>query len=282
MGAVVQYFSFPGLCRPVCFIDCELLYPHLFEILRDWKIEKVGADGKINPDIIVKKTASGFERRSKWLTKSSIFKDPVDSVCDLIVDLSRAYVSDNSHLLCLHCAALKFPEGLVVFPNTYRAGKSIMSLNLVYKGARLYTDDVLPILDDGGSGMALGILPRLRRPLPEQVNPEFVDFIQHRSGPGNSRYLYVNMTPEEQASLGEKSGIKGIVILQREQNAAPELSKTKKSTVIKDMVMRNFARQPPGLEILDRIYSIVDKAECYKLMYDDLDIAADLIVAEFG
>jgi hypothetical protein len=281
LGTVHHYY-FADLLQPVAFINSESLYPYINTILRDWRIDKVDPIDDKSPVITIRKTEAGFERRSRWLSKPAIFRNPVDAACDLVVDLIHAYVTDHKGLLCLHCAAVEFNQGLVVFPNTYRAGKSTLSLKLVASGERLFTDDVLPISNQGNVGLAPGILPRLRLPLPSELTPDFVDFITKHAGPQNQRYLYVKLGLNEQAVLGTEAPIIGITILQREKNAAPRLLEIEKSIVVKDMILRNFARQNPGLEIVDRIYSIVENAECYSLRYDNLDQAVKLLEDAFG
>ncbi len=282
MLASVDHFNFAGLAQPVAFINSEPLYPYVQTIMRDWGIDRVEPNDGRPPVITIQKTGAGFERRSKWLSKPAVFTDPVDAACDMIVDLVHAYVADHKDMLCLHCATVEFNQGLVVFPNTYRAGKSTLSLKLVESGERLFTDDVLPISHRGDAGFALGILPRLRLPLPNQISSEFAKFIENRCGPQNDRYLYVRLGLTEQAALGTTAPIQGITILQREKNAAPQLSEVKKSTVVKDMILRNFARQNPGLEIVDRLYAIVEKAACYRLQYDNLEQASNLLKEVFG
>ncbi len=282
MLGTVNHFYFEGLLQPVAFINSESLYPYIYTILRDWHIDKVKPVDDKPPVITIQKTEAGFKRRSKWLSKPAIFRNPVDAACDLVVDLIHAYVTDHKGLLCLHCAAVEFNQGLVVFPNTYRAGKSTLSLKLVASGERLFTDDVLPISNQGNAGIALGILPRLRLPLPDELTPDFVDFITKHAGPQNQRYLYVKLGLNEQAVLGTETPIRGITILQREKNAEPRLLEIEKSIVVKDMILRNFARQNPGLEIVDRIYSIVDNAQCYSLWYDNLDQAVELLEDAFS
>jgi len=266
----------------VAFTDADALYPYLDTVLRDWKIEKLDHGEDAPPAITIRKSEAGFERRSQWLPKPAVFKNPVDTVCDLIVDLIHAYVSDHRGLLCLHCAAVELNQGLVIFPNTYRAGKSALSLKLVATGARLFSDDVLPLSSQGDVGMALGILPRLRLPMPQGISPDFRNFVISRAGPQNSRYLYVKLGLSEQAVLGTTVPVRGITILQRGENVTPRLLEVKKSTVVKDMILRNFARQNPGLKIVDRLYAIVENAQCYRLEYDDLDQAANLLQEAFG
>ncbi len=282
MPTTVDQFRFAGLRHPVAFVDADALYPYMETVLRDWGTEKYNPAADAPPVITIRKTEAGFERRSHWLSKPAVFKNPVDAVCDLIVDLIHAFVADNHGLLCLHCAAVELNRGLVIFPSTYRAGKSTLSVKLVAAGARLFTDDVLPISDRGDCGLALGILPRLRLPLPQEIAPDFRDFVINRAGPQNVRYLYVKLGLSEQAVLGTAAPVRGVMILRRVKNARPRLSEVKKSTVVKDMILRNFARRNPGLEIVDRLYSIVENAQCYRLEYDDLDQATNLLQEVFG
>lgn len=277
-----ELFSFTGLRRPVAFINSESLYPHLFATCRDWEIKKIDPRDEQRPVITIRKTAKGFQRRSRWLSKPKVFRNPIDTVCDFIVDLIHAYVADNEGLLCLHCAAVKFNQGLVVFPNTYRAGKSILSLKLISCGGQLFTDDVLPITSTENFGMALGILPRLRLPLPEALGDAFNNFAFEHEGPKNDRYLYVKLSKRDQAVLGMTAPIRGITILQRDTAAKPALVKVKKSTVVRDVILRNFARQNPALEIVDRLYSIAEEADCYTLRYASLDQAVELLDDAFG
>lgn len=266
----------------MALINCEALYPHLFTILRDWQIKRVDPSYDHQPAIIIQKTESGFQRQSKWLSKPKNFRNPVDAVCDFIVDLIHAYIADNEGMLCLHCAAVEFKQGLVIFPNTYRAGKSLFSIKLASCGGLLFSDDILPLTAQKPLGMALGILPRLRLPLPELADQTFVDFVAKREGPKNSRYLYVNLTEDEQPLFGTTSNICGITILQRDMTNKPQLVTAKKNSVLKDVILRNFARQNPALEIIDRLHSIVEGAECYSLRYSDLDQAVALVEDAFG
>jgi hypothetical protein len=277
-----ELFGFTGLRGPVAFVNSQALYRHLFTILRDWEIKRLDQSAEQPPVITIEKTDAGFQRQSRWLSKPAIFRNPVDAVCDFIVDLIHAYVADNEGLLCLHCAAVEFKQGLVVFPSTYRAGKSILSLKLAYCGGRLFTDDVLPLTAQSDFGMALGILPRLRLPLPDVAGQAFVDFISQRVGPKNGRYLYAKLDGREQAALGTTAPISAITILQRDDAAEPELMKAKKNIVMKDIILRNFARQNPALNIVERLHSIVEQAECYTLRYATLDQAANLLEDAFG
>lgn len=263
-------------------INCESLFPYLDIILRDWEFKKFDHDLNIDPIIALEKTDKGYQRHSNWLTKPANFKDPVDTVCDFIVDLIHAYVEDKKGMLCLHSAAVKFGGSLMIFPSTYRSGKSLMATKLVSLGGRLFTDDVLPILPEDNLGMALGILPRLRMPLPESCGTKFDDFLSRRSGPKNDRYLYVQLEDCEQERFGQTGPVDVIIFLKCNSHSQPAITKTETSEVLRNIILRNFARQNPALEIVDRLHSIVEKADCYTLQYSDLNKGADLILDYFG
>ncbi len=252
------------------------------ETLRDWRIEEVRLPEGITPQIRLSSSRKGYKRDSEWLEKPIVFRDPVDAVCDLIVDLVHAYVADHPDLLCLHCAAVEFRGGLVIFPSTYRAGKSILSVKLASCGGKLYADDVLPIRKSDHTGMALGILPRLRLPLPQSADRHFREYIDRRRGPGSARYQYVKLKRSEHAPLEETAPIRGIVVLEWGSGEAPALVETDRGHMLKDVILRNFARQNPALDIVECLYAVVTNAPCYRLRYETLQEAADLLIDAFG
>lgn len=266
----------------MALIGCEALSPIFATVLRDWRMEKLDAPPGSEIVITLEKTAERYERRSIWQPDPVGFRAPVDAVCDFIVDLIHAYVAEHQELLCLHCAAVELKTGLMVFPNTYRVGKSLLSTKLVSLGARLFSDDVLPVLDQGPLGSALGILPRLRRPLPQTVGHALTSFINQRIGPQSARYHYVRLDTGELARRGSVSPVSVITVLKRRPQARPALQPARKSDVVRDMILRNFARQSPAIEIVDRLHALVAQAQCFTLTYDTLDQAAEIIEDAFG
>ncbi len=84
------------------------------------------------------------------------------------------------------------------------------------------------------------------------------------------------------ARCNTKAPVTAITILQRSAEAPPSLQPAKKSDVVRDMILRNFARQNPAIEIVDRFHQVVEQADCFILTYDTLDQAAELINDHFG
>ncbi len=275
--------SFAGLIRPVALIGCDEFAGHIGAVLRGWQIEQLAENAAADDAVItVRNTDDGYSRTSRWLSEPAIYRHPVDAACDFVVDLMRAYAADNSSLLCLHCAAARLKDGLVIFPSTYKAGKSVLSAHLAAAGMRLFTDDVLPIETTTNHAWAPGILPRLRLPLPDDSSPEFRQFVDRHKGPRSDRYLYLALGEAALAPLGETAPIRGVVLLDREENAATDISPVGADEILQRTILRNFARNLSGLETLDRLHAIVDRAECFNLRYSSSEDAVAALVDCFG
>jgi hypothetical protein len=251
-------------------------------VMRDWTRSLASeAEGPSCIDLAWNEKEQRFIRRSGWLEKPSRFKDPVDAVCDFIVDLIHAYLAAKRDQLCIHCAAVEFDQGLVLFPNTYRSGKSTLAVKLASRGYRIFSDDVLPLDAENDCGVALGILPRLRLPLPGNSDSDFRAFAKAHRGVANSRYLYVDLDRERLAPLGTRSPIVGIVTLEYGEDRPAGIIPAARSQMLKNVILRNFARQGPAMEIFDRLHRLVDQADCYHMNYRTLDQACDLLGETF-
>ncbi len=203
-----------------------------------------------------------------------------------MVDLIKAYIADHPSLLCLHCAAAAYERGLVLFPSGYRAGKSTRAVTLAAHGVRLFSDDVLPIETSDNHGVAPGILPRLRLPLPASAPGSATyrmrRFVRERAGPKNARYLYVALSQDELAPLGATAPVRGIVTLQRDPAQRPELVETSKSEMVKAGIVQNFARKVPAAEIIEHVFAITRDARCFTLRYARAEETVPLLKAAFG
>ncbi|MEX2008742.1 MAG: PqqD family protein, partial [Dongiaceae bacterium] len=218
---------------------------------------------------------------SPWLAAPVAYADPVDAVCALIVDLVRAYVADDPSLLCLHCGAAEFAGRLVIFPSRYRAGKSTLMARLAAAGSRVFADDVLPIAAPDNAGRALGIAPRLRLPLPAGAGQAFRDFVAAHRGPGNRRYLYLDLPPETLVRYGATAPVGGFVLLDRRPAGPAELTAAPRGQGLQRAILQNFAHGA-ALETVDRLAALVAGGHCFTLRYSDLDEATKLLHATFA
>ena len=273
--------TFDGVSRPVALVECEDLVACISSVLAGWPFAALDAPPARDPIITIRRTDEGFSLDAPWRQTPIHYRDRVDTVCTFIVDLVRAYIADDTSLLCLHCAAAEFSGRLVVFPNRRRAGKSTLTVYLAAAGARIYADDILPIKAHGNRGSAPGIAPRLRLPLPENADAAFRDYVRRRSGLSNKRYLYLELGPDALASRGEEAPIGGFVLLHRVRDAPPRLERVRRSDILRSVIVQNFARDVEAVDVLRRARSLVEQAQCYRLRYSDGAQAVDLLRKAF-
>lgn len=280
--ALVTHLELAGISGPVALVDCEELVPVIQAVLRGWPVRETDAPISHDAVITIRKTTDGYRRESRWLSRPTTYRDPVNAVCDFLVDLVKAFVADRPSMLCLHTAAVELGGGLVIFPNAYKAGKSMLSVQFAAAGVRLYADDVLPIAGGSNEGLAPGILPRLRLPLPGDAGRRFDGFVARRRGPASDRFLYVDLAEDELARHGARAPIRGIVLLERGDAEAATLTKLAASEALKRAIARNFARGVPALDILDRLHAIADGARCWELRYRSGEDAVALLRDAFA
>jgi hypothetical protein len=146
----------------------------------------------------------------------------------------------------------------------------------------VYCDDVLPIEPEKNDGVAMGIAPILRRPLPAQLGAPLLDFIAARKGPANRGWLYVRLGGDEIAPFGERAPIRAFVFLDRKSRSRAKLETVDKSKMLKELILQNFADQVPPVEILDRLLSITQGAQCCQLRFDRVCDATRLLVNRFS
>lgn len=280
-----MWISLEGLDNPISFDGTEALVPVLKKVLRGWMLSEV-AEGCGTPNIRLRVGARGYERRSPWLEAGTALAllDPVDAVCDLLLDIERAYVEgaanrNEPELSILHAAAVQMGEGgLVVFPSTHATGKSLLTVALAHAGFRVFADDQLPIITGKQTaGIAPGFLPRLRRPLPESVGSELTAFIRSHAGPQSDRFRYVDLDQKRLAPLGTQAPIKGVVLLERVEGSTPAVEPVSEPQILKACVLQNFGRTQNALQVLDTLHAMVQGAKCVKLTYDDAPQAVALL-----
>lgn len=275
------YVKFGNLSRPLLLNDCRQLVEHLPLILPGWKFD-VGAASEQTPIISISLDRQGkYTLKAEWLDEPTSYRDEVDTICALVAKLIKARTLEDMDLLCLHGAAVEIEGRLIIFPNKYRAGKSVLSACMAAAGYRVFSDDVLPISLADGQGIAPAIAPRLRYPYPENLNPQTSRFIEARAALKGERYHYLDLRPELLAGYGSKAPIGAFVFLERAEGAETELQPIAESEVLRQVVWQNFAREVYAPSILSRLGQVVTEAQRFTLRYDRADDAVVLLADTF-
>lgn len=272
-----------GLQNVIALQGCDEILAIFAEVFRDWNAEIVGSDHYPQKAVITLiGYQGGYLRSSRWLEAPVFHADALDAVCDFSVDYFHAYVADNPGVLCLHAAAVRLGDGLMVFPAFYKSGKSLFSAHLAWLGVELFTDDALPLTPNDNMGVAMGVCPRLRVPLPENVDKGFRTFVSDNIAKVNQQYCYLKLGRKNLAKLGTTEKIGAITLLNRVDNQPAFLEEIDSSDAMKELILRNFARQNKAIDIVDRIMIIAAKAKCYRLTYSDLREAGEILLAKFS
>lgn len=276
----VLYLEIENLSRPITLIDCRDLVDHFPIILPGWKFIEVPESAQ-QPILTLRLEEATYILEGALLVEPKLRKDKVAAICALVAELVRAYVNDDPKLLCLHGAAVDFVGKLVVFPNKYRAGKSILSACLASANVNVFGDDVLPISLLEGHGIAPGLAPRLRLPLPDNLNAEFRRFIENNAALKSNQYLYLDLKDGSLATRYTHAPIGAFVLLEREDGIAAVLENISESEVLRQIVWQNFARENEAPQILKCLSQMVANAICYCLRYDRAEDAVALLKETF-
>ena len=272
--------TFGDLETPFALVDCGHLLEYFPTILPHWKINVLPGCCQ-SPILTLRREKGIYILQADWLKTPVRRADMVDAICSLVAELVGAHVRNNANLLCLHGAAANFAGKLVVFPNKYRAGKSLLSACLAANDVQLFCDDVLPINIDNGYGVAPGLAPRLRIPLPHNLDPACKNFIQIKSGLAGKQYLYLDLDSKHLAVRGSLAPVGAFVLLDREEGAMASLTEIAEAEVLHQVVWQNFGREAEAPEILGRLGKMVSTAGRFRLRYDRVEDAVELLRESF-
>lgn len=206
----------------------------------------------------------------------------VSAACSVIVDVVKGYIDEYPSRLCLHCGSVALAGRLVIFPSEYRAGKSTLVARLAAGGHQVFGDDVLPLSDDDELGLALGLAPRLRLPLPRKASRAFRRFIAKHAGPGDGYYQYLDLPDGRLAQRGSTLPLGAAVLLDRQADGAASLGRASRSAALQALITRNFARTASAGDLLDRLHRVMDRLPLFALRYSDLEDAAELLERTFA
>jgi hypothetical protein len=273
--------TFQGVPQPIRLVDCAKLVPLMRKIIASWPFIVIESDPAVRPVIVLGSEGNGHYRiEAPWLAEPIEEESDVGAVCSFIIDLVRAWFDAHPEFLCMHCSAAQFAERLVVFPSTSRAGKSTLMVRLAADGVAIHADDLLPITS--GDGMSLGILPRLRLPLPDTAGVKLARFVRQNSGPADSRYRYLELPAPLLAPFGNTCPIGAFVLLERQAHCTAELIPTPRGSGLQHVVQQNYVRPGSAVISLARLRALIEARPCYRLVYSDLDEAVDLLKTSFA
>ena len=284
----VRFVRFGAYKAPIKFDDCDDLLQGFKSILRGWDVAELPASQTASPIIRFSKRNGWFHWQSKRLPPPKGWKPHgpkkvIDAVADFHYRFLDWHTLEFIDHFCLHCAAVEMKGGLVIFPSVQKSGKSTLITELALRGHRVFCDDVLPIDPENNYGIAMGILPRLRLPLPKSLSESHLKFVNARTGLSDRYAAYINLHETELAAIGNTAPIRAIILLQRQTEVVPvKLSAAGKAESLSKLIDQNFADHMSPTTTFDNMLSIVERAELRRIEFSVVEEAADLIEQEFG
>jgi hypothetical protein len=244
----------------------------------DWPFAEAREDAR--PLVSVTRRGDGYSLSAQG--GQAMEASAVGAACSVVVDAVKAYIDEHPSRLCFHCGAVRMGGRLVMFPNQYRAGKSTLVARLAAGGHEVFGDDVLPLSRDDDRGLAIGLAPRLRLPLPANVSDAFRHFVTACAGPSDDRYLYLRLPKGTLAPRHTTAPLGAVVLLDRRRRGPASLSAASRSAALQALITRNFSRAERAGDLLARLRRLMDRLPRFTLHYSDLDEAAALLDATFG
>lgn len=280
---IIQHIRFEGLQAPLRIAAPDIVRPLLDPVLRAWPCEAV-ATGHDDPTPFASLRPQSARRwclEAPLAVNPTASHNPISAICDLIVEMSWERLRSRPELLCLHAAAVRFGDRLVVFPNTRRAGKSLLSAALARLGHPVFTDDFVPFAVDQEtqviSGIANGIAPRLRLPLPATMSDALRDWITDRMAVRNAQYGYLTEVALPQS--GTIAPVGAIVVLDRDADLTEPaaLVPVTRAEAMASLVRQNFGRQVHAGAILRMMDALTRGVPMLRLRYNGVEEAAALL-----
>lgn len=269
----------PGLGRALRLTGCPDVQEVLTAAMPGWPVTAVDAVGPV-PPIRLHREEAGYRQHSPALDEALLLSTPVAAASSLVADLAEAFFASHRELVGLHCGAVEIAGRLVLFPESHRAGKSTLTAALAATGQRVFGDDVLA-LTPAGEGMALGIAPRLRLPLPSSLAPELHAFAGRHAGPQDGRYRFLALPDGQLARHGERLPLGALVLLERDDAVRePELIDLAPGEGLLQLLCQNFAHDRPSETLMARFLPLMETLPCRLLRYGEPLAAARRLLAE--
>lgn len=282
---IFEHIRFEGLNAPLRVSAPDVVRPLLDPIMASWPAT-AGAPDKDDPAPFASLRPAGkkhWELKAPLATNPVARHNPINAICDLVVEISWERLRSRPELLCLHAAALTFGDRLVIFPNARRAGKSVLTATLSSMGHAVFSDDFVPLAVDPEtrkiSGIANGIAPRLRLPLPQNISGSLETWITDRIGPTNRQYGY--LTGIDLPLSGTSAPVGAVVVLERDTDLKEPASllPIPQDEAMAAFVTQNFGRQVHAGAILRITDAITRTLPVLKLRYNAVEEAAALLDA---
>lgn len=278
--ATTTSWRFGPLQEPVMLAACSELITPLTQCLHGWPLTPWSGGTTTSPVITVARRGTEFVLTSHFIDGEETYTDEPSIVCAFMAELIMAYGAAKPETLFLHAGGAIVENRMMIFPARGKTGKSTLIAQLAHHGARIFSDDVIPLDTATLHARALGIEPRVRLPLPAGLPGAMNDWVARHRHLFNAKMTYIGLPrqgPGALVPLGEERPVDAIVLLARKAGARAELVPCPRAEVLKQLLRQHFGGPMPAATLVARLKALTDAAPCYRLTYGGGDEAPDLL-----
>lgn len=285
--AACLLLKFSGVGQGLCVPNHPALINALRDVVPTWAFTEEAlrgdceiSDGCVAHVSVASHAPLAYNVDSVYTDEPMLGLSTASTVCSLLADILETHIANLENPIALHAGAFVMGGKLIAVSGPRRAGKSTLISRLCAEpDVQIYCDDVLPI-NRNGHGIALGLAPRLRLPLPKLASPVFRQHVQQHLGPHDERYGYLRSA--NVAAHGTTHPLAALLILDRREQATNahfcELNEDDALFYALQQNMGNFANPH---EALLRTHALLGNVRCLRLVYHDLEDAVELLRQAF-
>ncbi len=267
---------------PILVENADLVLPYLPYYVAGWPFGWAGDGG--TADIRISEESDGaFRVRSDGPGCADFaFDNPYDAANGLAGALISIHVARRPDTVCLHAGAARIGGELAVVIGDSFAGKSSVALHLAVLGHRFFGDDQIALtLGSPPVGTCLGLMPKVRTPLPEDCGDAFREFVDGYTAMEGDGVAYLKLWDGEAGTFGETAPVRALILLDRRSDAASDLVPATGSELMKTLMSTAFAPHIEAADLLRGLAGLAEAAELYRLTFSSSREAASLLSARF-
>jgi hypothetical protein len=225
--------------------------------------------------------ADGFEIAAPVLPGTRHRAASAFEAADVVASALAALAIGRPEVILPHAAALESPAGLVLLFADTTGGKSTLALTLAAAGWRLFGDDRLGLqrAPTGSVGVALGLAPKLRLPLPASARA-LSEFARKRVRQSWPSLAYLQLAPEEQAGPAAEAPVAACLLLDR-SGGAPALEPAHPARLVRALAESAAAPWLAPAEVMAAAAAHAGLPASH-LSYDEAADAVPLLTERFG
>lgn len=274
--------KFETMCQPVQLAQGLKVLPHLMRVFAGWPYREVPKAGNSDALLNVLHDEGRYVLEAPWLKSRLHYGDASELAQGLATHVARGWFQEHPGLLWLDAAAVAFGDQIVVFVGGPRSGKSLLAASLAVSGNPVFADSILPVSPDEQQGMSLGMAPRLKLPLPEELREPLRGLVEGQMESGSDSIGYLQPGDGNIAPFGETARIRAFVMLDPSASSAATLRPASSGKLLKRLLLNSFGEGMTADGLLEKVQNVVGDASCFRMAWSDPQEAVNALRARFA